>query len=128
MIRRVRFGTARQFGESNMAQNQKPTAAALLPVLTALGVSASAATYCIPFLTGEKKPAAETATVAESVREAESCKLLTLTEAGKRLGVSRATVWRMVKDGKLSTIDPTGRGKGRVRLADIVRLAAGTAA
>lgn len=32
-------------------------------------------------------------------------KLLTLTDAAKTLGVSRQTVWRMINDGRLPTIE-----------------------
>ena len=100
--------------------NAKPTAAVLLPVLNAMGVSASAATYCMDYLTGAKTPAAEVPHTKE-----ETARLITLTEAGKRLGYSRTTIWRLAKAGTLPVVNPTGTGNNRVRLSDVIAIANG---
>ena len=99
----------------------KPTAAVLLPVLNAMGVSASAATYCMDYLIGAKTPTAE----VTHTKEEEKARLITLTEAGKRLGYSRTTIWRLVKAGTLPVVNPTGSGNNRVRLSDVIAIANG---
>lgn len=53
-----------------------------------------------------KKPEAET-------------RLITQSDAAKRLGVSTTTVWRLIKEGSLETVSV--RGKQRVKLASILR-------
>ena len=101
----------------------KPTV--ILPVLTALGIKQENINYCLPYLCGEKKPAPEGAKNVSAVKEDEKEKLITLTEAGKRLGYSRTTVWRLVKAGTLPVVNPTGTGNNRIRLVDVIALSSG---
>jgi len=46
-------------------------------------------------------------------------RLVTQTEAAKRLGISRVTVWRLIREGELLGVEV--RGKVRVRM-DSVRV------
>ncbi len=52
--------------------------------------------------------------------EAET-RLITQEEAARRLGISRTTVWRLIKEGTLLTVNQ--RGKRRVRLDSLLRYA-----
>lgn len=54
---------------------------------------------------------------------AEMDTLLTVEEAGRRLGVSRSTIWRRIQRGELKTVRRGGR-----RLVHAPRVAARTAA
>nr|DAL90058.1 MAG TPA: helix-turn-helix domain protein [Caudoviricetes sp.] len=56
-----------------------------------------------------------------SVKEDAVTKLITQEEAARRLGISRTTVWRLIKEGALLTINQ--RGKRRVRLDSLLRYA-----
>jgi predicted DNA-binding transcriptional regulator AlpA len=47
--------------------------------------------------------------------------LLTLAEVGARLRLSRTSVWRMVRDGKLRTVHPVP-GAPRVKEREVERL------
>lgn len=58
------------------------------------------------------------------INSALSCKLLQMGEAADRLSVSRVTLWRLVKAGRLSTVD-IGRGSKRIPETDIIRFAQG---
>lgn len=53
--------------------------------------------------------------------------LLGMTPAAKLLGVSRATLWRMIKAGRLGKVEVLP-GSFRVRRADIESIAAGKVA
>ena len=53
--------------------------------------------------------------------------LLGMTPASKLLGVSRATLWRMIKAGRLGKVEVLP-GSFRVRRADIESIAAGKVA
>ena len=55
-----------------------------------------------------------------------SCKLLTMGDACERLGVSRVTIWRLVKARRLSTVD-IGRNSKRIPENEIIRFASGKA-
>ena len=53
----------------------------------------------------------------------EDIRTVTLKEAAKRLGVSRPTVYRMVKSGRLETVKL--EGSHRIRLQSLIDVAAG---
>lgn len=55
---------------------------------------------------------------------ATSCRLLTMGECCERLGISRVTIWRLVKAGRLSFVD-IGRGTRRIPESEIIRFANG---
>ena len=95
------------------------------PILTALGIKQENINYCLPYLCGEKKPTPDGAKKAFEVKEDEKARLITLTEAGKRLGYSRTTIWRLAKAGTLPVVNPTGIGNNRVRLVDVIALSSG---
>ena len=95
------------------------------PILTALGIKQENINYCLPYLCGEKKPTPEQPQNASEVKDDEKARLITLTEAGKRLGYSRTTIWRLAKAGTLPVVNPTGIGNNRVRLADVIALSSG---
>ncbi len=44
---------------------------------------------------------------------------LTVTQAATGLGVSRATVYRLIHSGKLAAFDPTGTGSLRVERSEV---------
>lgn len=46
-------------------------------------------------------------------------RLITMSEAAKRLGVCRTTVWRLIKDGSLQAMSV--RGKNRVKLSSVMK-------
>lgn len=50
--------------------------------------------------------------------------LLGMSQAAKFLGVSRATLWRMIKSGRISKVEVLP-GSFRVRRADLESIAAG---
>ncbi len=56
-----------------------------------------------------------------SVKAEPETRLITQEEAARRLGISRTTVWRLIREGALLTI--TQRGKKRVRLDSLLRYA-----
>lgn len=56
-----------------------------------------------------------------SVKEEAETRLITQEEAARRLGISRTTVWRLIKEGALLTVRQ--RGKQRVRLDSLLRYA-----
>lgn len=102
-----------------MSTIEKTTA--LGAYFAALGISSERAAYCLPILTGEKPlPTEAEIVVAETAKTAAEAKTLNLTEAAKIAGVSRSTLWRVVKSGGLPTVRI--RGRNRVRLADLVAL------
>ena len=51
-------------------------------------------------------------------------KLLTVDEAGRRLGVSRSTIWRRIQRGELKTVKRGGRRFIHARAAGPVAVAA----
>lgn len=53
-----------------------------------------------------------------------SCRLLTMGQCCERLGISRVTVWRLVKSGRLSFVD-IGKGTKRIPEVEIMRFASG---
>lgn len=53
-------------------------------------------------------------------REVEA-RLIHQDEAARRLGVSRTTMWRLIKDGSIKTINV--RGKHRVQLESLLKYA-----
>ena len=65
------------------------------------------------FLKEEKKP--------DSGCGDASGKLLTFPEAGRRLGLSRATIWRMVGRGEFSVVK-IGKGWGRIPESELDRV------
>ena len=97
----------------------------LMAILQNVGASPDGITYSLPFLCGEKKPVVKAAHDACQTKEEEKARLITLTEAGKRLGYSRTTIWRLVKAGALPVVNPTGSGNNRVRLSDVIVIANG---
>ena len=97
----------------------------LMAILQNVGASPDGITYSLPFLCGEKKPVVKAAHDACRTTEEEKARLITLTEAGKRLGYSRTTIWRLAKAGTLPVVNPTGTGNNRVRLADVISIANG---
>lgn len=98
---------------------------ALTAFLKGVGAKPDGITYSLPFLCGEKKPIIETGQNSCQSKEEEKARLITLTEAGKRLGYSRTTIWRLVKAGTLPVVNPTGTGNNRVRLSDVIALSSG---
>lgn len=56
-----------------------------------------------------------------SVKAEAETRLITQEEAARRLGISRTTVWRLIKEGTLLTVNQ--RGKRRVRLDSLLRYA-----
>lgn len=90
---------------------------ALKGYFAAVGIDERRSAFCIPFLTGEQPiPSVE----LESTQKAETrvVKLITFAEAGRLLGCSRHTIWRMTKDGTLNVVN--WRGKNKVRLVDVL--------
>ena len=96
------------------------TKAALGAYFNALGIPSTATAYCLPYLTGERPvPTAVESALAETAATVADGITVTLVEAAKRKGVSRATIFRMTKDGKLPVVNI--RGKNRIRLGDLDR-------
>ena len=60
----------------------------------------------------------------KAIQETTSMKLFTLSSAARKLGVSRATVWRMVTGGSLRTIYIRDNAK-RIAESELVRIARG---
>ena len=56
-----------------------------------------------------------------SVKAEPETRLITQEEAARRLGISRTTVWRLIREGTLLTVNQ--RGKRRVRLDSLLRYA-----
>ena len=56
-----------------------------------------------------------------------SCLLCTMSEAAKKLGVSRSTLWRMTRLKRIGRVEIMP-GSYRIRIADIEALAATTSA
>lgn len=56
-----------------------------------------------------------------SVKAEPETRLITQEEAARRLGISRTTVWRLIREGALLTVNQ--RGKKRVRLDSLLRYA-----
>lgn len=99
--------------------------AALMTLLKGVGAKPDGIAYALPFLSGEKKPVVETVHDACHSKDEDEARLITLTEAGKRLGYSRTSIWRLAKAGILPVINLTGVGNNRVRLADVIALSSG---
>ncbi len=58
------------------------------------------------------------------IQEMTSVKLFTLSGAARKLGVSRATVWRMVTGGSIRTVFIRDNAK-RIAESELVRIARG---
>ena len=63
---------------------------------------------------------------APSTMEQPAPRLLTLTECSKQTGLSRPTLWRARKDGRLVTVEVRA-GRHRVPLPELRRFAGGAA-
>jgi len=93
---------------------------ALGAYLAAVGVSTSAAAFCMPYLTGEKHvPTEVDKALDQSAARIADGITVTFVEAAKRKGVSRSTIWRMVQDGTIKAVNV--RGKNRVILGSLER-------
>lgn len=56
-----------------------------------------------------------------SVKDEAVTQLITQRDAARRLGISPTTVWRLIREGTLLTVNQ--RGKNRVRLDSLLRYA-----
>ena len=100
---------------------------ALRAYFDALGIPSERADFALPYLTGDKPlPTATEKALAATEEEALAVKTATYTAAAKFAGVSRMTIYRLVKDGTLHAVSI--RGKNRVRLAEVIEVFKGKAA